>query len=41
MQRQIVVGYMWVTLTLDVHKHHCETSIQVLGGVVLWHSSIS
>lgn len=39
MKRQFVVGYMWVKLTLNVHKHYLETSIQVLGGVVLWHSN--
>ena len=36
MKRQLVVGYMWVKLTLDVHKHS-----GILGGVVVWHSNMS
>lgn len=32
MKRQLAVGYMWVKLMLNVHKHYPGTSITVMSG---------
>lgn len=37
MKRQFMVGYMWMKLTLNVHKHYLETSTGRNGFVAFQH----
>lgn len=40
-ERQFMVGYMWVKLTLHLQKHHLDARVTILVEMVLWHSNIS